>query len=109
MPYDDPDSTDPMTLHGVAVDVDDDSALRAMAECFVEEYARMGFSAERLLRIFHNPEYAGPHLACLTLGAAWISGLIADHLALRGARRSPAEPVVAEVSAGVVRLRVLET
>jgi len=109
MPYDDPDSTDPMTLHGVAVEVGDDSALRTMAECFIEEYARMGYSEEMLFRVFRNPGYAGPNLAYRILGDAWIAEQIAQQMALRGPRRTAQESVVIEERTGALRLRVLET
>lgn len=39
MPYDDPDPTDPMTLHSVVVETRDNSAMTDMAECFIDEYA----------------------------------------------------------------------
>jgi hypothetical protein len=114
MPYHDPDATDPMTLHGVAVDVGDDGALRAMAECFVEEYVRLGFSASRLMQVFRNPGYAGPHLAYRAFGEAWVAELIAEHLALRGPSSRPGvqgathEQSVAENRGDTIRLRVLD-
>jgi len=108
MPYDDPDTTDPLTLHGVAMEVEDDSALRTMAECFVEEYARMGFSAERLLRIFRTPGYAGPNLAYRALGESYIARLVDEHIAARGSRAAEIDTVVEDNSAGRLRLRVLE-
>ena len=37
MPHNDPDPTDPMALHGVAVQTDDPSVMRQMAQCFIEE------------------------------------------------------------------------
>jgi hypothetical protein len=113
MPYDDPDSTDPMTLHGVAVEVDDDGAMRSMAECFVEEFSRVGFSEGELLRLFRDPRYAGPHLAYLTFGEAWIAELIGEHRALRGpclpAVEAPAVPIADSSPNRVVRLTVLDT
>jgi hypothetical protein len=98
-----------MTLHGVTVEVEDDSAMRDMAECFIEEFGRMGFSEEKLLRVFREPAYAGPHLAYLTFGEAWVADLIGEYMALRGPGRPTAEPTVNGESVGVVRLRVLET
>ena len=67
MPYDDPDATDPMTLHGVVVETESDAAMRDMAECFVEEYIRSGFEADRILKMFQTQGYAGPFLAYQTL------------------------------------------
>jgi len=84
VPYDDPDSTDPMTLHGVGVATNDETATVDMAQCFIEEYARMGFLPDRILRMFETPTYAGPHRAYVVLGPQRIVQLIADETALRG-------------------------
>lgn len=84
MPYDDPDATDPMTLHGVVVETNDDGAMREMAECLVEEYIRLGFDADRILRMFKTRGYAGPFLACQTLGEEAIRSLIAEYMQRRG-------------------------
>ena len=86
MPYEDPDPTDPMTLHGVAVETDDDRALREMAACFVEEYARLGFDSQRIMAIFKTSGYAGPHMAFQAMGEAAIDKLIADTMGLRRPR-----------------------
>ncbi|MBI4717444.1 MAG: hypothetical protein HY763_06545 [Planctomycetes bacterium] len=106
MPFDDPDFTDPMTLHGVVVETEDDQAMRTMAECFIEEYARLGFEASRILRLFRTPGYAGPNMALHALGEPVISELIGECLARWGPRRS-AEPGAAEED-GVIRLTVLD-
>jgi len=107
MPYEDPDPTDPMTLHGVAVDTDDSNATIEMASCFIEEYARMGFSADRLLRIFQNPGYAGPYLAYRLLGERRIVSLIQAQAELRTAVHRNNTEVVCVNSAGGIQLRVL--
>ncbi len=93
MPYDDPDPADPMTLHGVAVQTDDDHAMRQMAECFVEEYARIGFDSERIGRMFNTRGYAGPFMAREALGEDAIRALIDEQMSLRNHPRSfrPAE------------------
>ncbi len=88
MPYSDPDPTDPMTLHGVAVETRDDGAMREMAQCFVEELFRLGFDPDRILRMFEMPEYAGPYLAHQILGEEAIRSLIDDQMSLRGPRRA---------------------
>ena len=80
MPYKDPDSTDPMTLHGVMFETENDQAMRGMAECFIEEYRRAGLDRDRLIEIFANKDYAGPHLAYRTLGEQLIRDLIEDHM-----------------------------
>jgi hypothetical protein len=106
MPYDDPDATDPMTLHGVAVETDDDRAMRDMAECFVEEYARSGFDADRILRMFMTKGYAAPFLAYQALGEEAIRRMIDELLPLWGARGSHA-PATRNVSESI-SLPVLE-
>ncbi|NOT01443.1 MAG: hypothetical protein HOP29_12530 [Phycisphaerales bacterium] len=106
MPYDDPDPTDPMTLHGVAVETEDDSAMREMAECFVEEYARLGCDAIRIMRIFQTPGYAGPYMAYRALGEAAIQSLLEDHMALRNHRSS--KLILERTPDGRVSLPVLQ-
>ncbi len=93
MPYDDPDPTDPMTLHGVEVGAESEEAMRDMAACFIEEYARLGFDAERTLRMFRTRGYAGPYLAYTTLGEHAIRMLVEDNASLYAWRgqRAPIE------------------
>ena len=107
MPYDDPDPTDPMTLHGVVIETEDDSAMRDMAECFVEEYIRSGFDADRILRMFRTEGYAGPFLAYQTLGEDAIRRIIDELLALWGGRAAKA-PAVPDTG-GRTSLPVLES
>ncbi len=67
----------PMALVGVVLERGpDDGALTEMAWCFVEEYARMGWSGERILRLFRNPFYRGPHQILRRKGADFVRGLI---------------------------------
>jgi hypothetical protein len=47
-----------------------------MAWCFVEEYARMGWSGERILRLFRNPFYRGPHQILRMKGEDFVRSLI---------------------------------
>lgn len=96
MPYDDPDPTDPMTLVGVECPTADEGAMRVMAECFIEEYVRLGFDEERLLRLFRTRGYAGPNLAWQALGEEAIRAMIAEQLDCR--RTAP--PRLDVVSAG---------
>lgn len=84
MPYGDPDITDPMTLNAVALEVDDPACVRNMAECFVEEYVRLGFDAPRIVELFRGAEYAGPGLAYRTLGEPAILQLIELEFLRRG-------------------------
>ena len=71
------EAEDPMALVGVGLDKDpDDRALTEMARCFVEEYARMGWSGDRILRLFRNPFFRGPHQILRTKGEGFVRGLI---------------------------------
>ncbi len=89
MPYDDPDPTDPMTLHGVVVETDDPTAMREMAACFIDEYLRMGYTRDRVQSMFRIPQYVGPYMAYESLGEEAIAELI-DEIASRwGGRHSP--------------------
>lgn len=93
MPYNDPDATDPMTLTGVVIETEDDRAMREMADCFVEEYMRLGFDPERLLHLFKTRGYVGPFMAYQALGEPAIRTLIEQHAQRRGpVRITPPEP-----------------
>ncbi|MFQ5474131.1 MAG: hypothetical protein ACE5F1_02610, partial [Planctomycetota bacterium] len=59
MPLHDPDPEDPMKLVGIQLPLGDDAVLQAKAECFVEEFLRLGHPPEAVLEIFQNPEYVG--------------------------------------------------
>ncbi len=107
MPYDDPDATDPMTLHGVVVETDSDAAMRDMAECFVEEYIRSGFDAERILKMFQTQGYAGPYLAYQTLGEDAIQRIIDELIPLWGSREGKAARSLS--ATGQISLPVLES
>ena len=68
---------DPMALVGVGLEQGpDDEALAEMAWCFVEEYARIGWSGERILRLFRNPFYRGPHQILRMKGEDFVRSLI---------------------------------
>ncbi len=105
MPYDDPDPTDPMTLHGVAVETEDDGPMIDMALCFVEEYLRSGFDADRVLQVFKTQGYAGPYLAFQSLGEDAIRKMIEEQSSLRNLHRAPPD----ERADGTVSLPVLES
>jgi len=107
MPLREPDSTDPMTLHGVGVETDSEEATIEMAACFIEEFTRMGFDADRLFRMFRTPGYAGPAMALAVLGEDRIRALIAESLELRGNRVSKQEEC--RVTPTGLSLPVLET
>ncbi len=48
---------DPFELKGVAFEGDEER----MITCMIEEYARMGWGEERLMRMFTTPNFRIPH------------------------------------------------
>jgi hypothetical protein len=106
MPYDDPDPTDPMTLTGVELVVDEPGAVREMAECFIEEYARLGLSAEAIAELFERRDFAGPTLAFNQLGRGAICQMIQEQTLLRGPRASRVQ--IDRLPGGQVSLPVME-
>lgn len=86
MPFEDPDPTDPMTLTGVELTVDDPGSVREMAECFIEEYVRLGHSAASISEMFESRQFAGPTLAVTQLGMKVIREMIEQQFLLRGPR-----------------------
>ena len=54
----------------------DDAALTEMACCFVEELARMGYRGEKLIRLFRDPFYGGPHSIYLAKGEEFVRSLV---------------------------------
>ncbi|MFQ5682215.1 MAG: hypothetical protein ACE5HC_02985 [Candidatus Binatia bacterium] len=77
MPYDDPDPTDPNILVGVALPADAE-VICEMAYVFAEEFIRMGYDRERVLQVFKNPFYTGPHNAYRDLGEEKVQSIIEE-------------------------------
>ena len=68
---------DPLEMVGVVLPQQmDDAALTEMACCFVEELARMGYRGEKLMRLFRNPFYGGPHSIYLAKGEEFVRSLV---------------------------------
>jgi hypothetical protein len=61
-----PESDDPMELHGTQCCGDPGY----MVDCIVEEYLRMGSSPEQILRLFRSPLYPPLHQLWRTRGPA---------------------------------------
>jgi hypothetical protein len=77
MPKDEFDPEDP--LEAVAVELpSDEDTLVPMAETFIEEFMRMGYSQEQILGLFTHPMYAGPLMVTRARGTAFVRQLIAD-------------------------------
>ena len=50
----------------------------AMARCFIEEFALMGWPPERILRLFQSRAFAGTHAVYEDRGEAFVRALIDD-------------------------------
>jgi hypothetical protein len=86
MPFTDPDPADPAVLVGVGLPAEAE-ATRDMAWVFAEEFARMGFDASRILRLFRSPFYAGAHDALRRLGEREILAIVDECVGVFGPRR----------------------
>ncbi|MDP2662422.1 MAG: hypothetical protein Q8R28_17015 [Dehalococcoidia bacterium] len=67
------ESDDPWEIVGVVVPTaPGEDATGEMARALVEEFALMGYSPERLLRLFETPFYAGAHAIYRARGEAFV-------------------------------------
>jgi len=71
-----PEADDPFALQGVGVPDPEGAAARDMAECFAEEFLRLGFPPGRVLALFDSPRYPLAHQAYAQLGAQETRALI---------------------------------
>ena len=91
MPYGEPDDTDPMVLNGMVLEdagAPTREAVLDMAECFVDEYARLGLDSNQILHMFQTKGYAGPFMATQLLGEQAICELVELVLARWGGKRT---------------------
>lgn len=75
MPKDEFDTEDPLELVGMVV-AGEPGQLEAMAECFVEEYVRMGWDEQRLMTLFVNPLFMATHRIYRQKGEEYVRALI---------------------------------
>ena len=75
MPKDEFDPADPLELNGVALCTEHDTT-GAMAECFVEEFLRLGHSPQQILALFRNPHYLGTHMVLEKHGEPCVRDII---------------------------------
>ena len=83
MPKDEFDFEDPFELNGIAFLSHEDTT-NDMAECFTEEFMRMGYSHQQVLALFRNPHYLGPNMAFEKRGEPFIRDLITEVFARWG-------------------------
>ena len=77
MPKHEPSPEDPLELVGCPVP-GGAGTMEAMARCHVEEFFLMGWSGEKILSLFQNPFYRGPHSVYRAYGEDWVEDLIAQ-------------------------------
>ena len=90
MPYDEFDADDPLELVSCEVPLGEEH-LTEMAECFVAEFARLGYNADSLLALFRNPHYRGPHRVYEARGEDYVRDLIEQMVGERPAAPSSAQ------------------
>ena len=73
-----PEPDDPMELMGVMLPTPDETSLREMTMCFVEEFLRDGWSDEQLRAMFKNPFCRGPYLVWRQKGDAYVEAVIRE-------------------------------
>ena len=81
MPWKKPSAEDPTVLEGVAIPAGED-AVREMATVFADEFARLGYDEARLLQLFRNSFYVGPHGAYRALGEEEIRKIISEQVTI---------------------------
>ena len=77
MPKNEFDFEDPLELNGIALLTEEDTT-DAMCECFIEEFMRMGHSANQVLALFRNPHYLGMNMVLEKRGEPFVRDCITD-------------------------------
>lgn len=83
MPKDEFDFEDPLELNGVAFLTEEDTSAE-MAECFAEEFMRMGYNHKQVLALFRNPHYVGPNMVLSNKGEPFVRDIIVETFARWG-------------------------
>jgi len=71
---------DPLELVAVGPFATEEDCLEDMARTFIDEYARLGWNRERLLALFRDPFYQGPHAIYQVKGEAFVQQLITNRV-----------------------------
>lgn len=93
MPKHEPEGEDPLELTGVSFDDPTGESVRTMAECFADEFLRLGHSPAEVMDLFRSPEHRLANLAWQELGEvavfAMVSGIARQNQEIReSVRRS---------------------
>ncbi len=70
------ESEDPFQPTAVSFSTPGYDGLEAMARCFVEEYALMGWPPQRIFKLFTVPEFAGSYAIYQQRGPDYVRALI---------------------------------
>jgi len=77
MPKDETDPDDPMELRGIELVTEEDTST-VMAECFIEEFMRLGNGAGQILALFRNPHYTGVNRVLQNRGERFVREKIVE-------------------------------
>jgi hypothetical protein len=69
---------DPFQPVAVSLDTPGHDGMEAMARCFVEEFALMGWPPARIFRLFTIPEYAASYSVLQDKGEDYVKSIIAS-------------------------------
>jgi hypothetical protein len=72
--------TDPYVATAVALDTPGHDGAAAMTRTFIEEFARLGWSRERIERMFRIPRYVAAHAVYRARGPEFVAAMIEDVL-----------------------------
>ena len=72
--------TDPFMATAVSLDTPGYDGVAAMGRTFVEEFALMGWSRERIARMFTVPKFVAAHHVYRTRGPEFVEALISEVL-----------------------------
>ena len=70
--------TDPFVATAMTVSTPGYDGLAAMGRALVEEFALMGWSRERVRRMFENPRYRAASLVYQARGPSFVDGVIGE-------------------------------
>jgi hypothetical protein len=74
------EATDPYVASAVEISTPDHDGAAAMARTFVEEFARIGWSRDRIGRMFRQPRYVAAHVVYQTRGPEFVAKVIEEVL-----------------------------
>lgn len=92
MPKNELDPEDPMELRGIGLFTEEDT-LTPMAECFIEEFMRLGYHPRQILALFRNPHYIGMNMVVQNKGEEFVRQLLFETFAKWGRPFNWSDPV----------------